>query len=168
MEEKIINKEQKDNTEIKSKPEKKKINKVIIIINVVALLVIFSVVGYMVYDKYFAVKSDQRSGRIDFNNMSIEDICNNMQDRPTNVNRANRQMPDNVNAEDFQQRRQGNGDSNFNRNVNRGDFAGGSQDANFNPETMRVQMQLIQTICADGEVSAEEKAQFEELKNNQN
>lgn len=52
--------------------EKKKFNKTIIIINVVALIIILGVAGFFVYDKYF--KKNRGMGGPGFGDMNIEDI----------------------------------------------------------------------------------------------
>ena len=100
--------------------EKKKVNKTLIIINVVALVIILSVAGFFVYDKYFK-KSRGMEGP-GFGDMNIEDICKNFQNRPDDTNRT---PPEGT-------------------------------------ENMQERMQLIQTICADGTVTAEEKQQYED------
>lgn len=131
-------------------PQKKKINKTLVIINIVALVVILSVGGFVVYDKYFSNKDAEQKGGpgMDFANMSIEDICQNFQERPNDTNRP----PDTNRQFDTNNRPSGN----FNR----------PQDTNFDPTKMQAQQQLIQQICADGQVTAAEKQQFESSKNN--
>lgn len=101
--------------------EKKKVNKTLIIINVVALVIILSVAGFFVYDKYFKKSRGMMKGP-GFTDMNIEDICKNFQNRSADTNRT---PP--TGAENMQER-----------------------------------MQMIQTICADGTVTAEEKQQYED------
>lgn len=121
--------------------EKKKNNKILIIINIVALIIIIGVIGYLVYDKYFSKPNGLRGmGAMNFNNMDIEEICANQQDKQT------RSMPENM-PEDF----------------NPEQMPEKEMPDDVDMEKMQEQRQLIEEICEDGEVSEEEKNKFEEF-----
>lgn len=128
------------------KTEKKKKSKVLIIINVLALLIIVLIIYYFVFIK----DKDSKNLRGDIGrSIDIEDICENFQEgesgeRPDNFDPSqmgDRQRPNNMPERD---------------NSNSEEFR----------QNMEERQSLISDICADGQVSNEEKQQFEEMNEN--
>ncbi|MFA5995307.1 MAG: hypothetical protein WCW27_00355 [Patescibacteria group bacterium] len=119
----------------------KNINKKVLIINGIALAILLTVAGLMLYGRFF--KPTNQPGFRDSRAMSIEDICSNMKN-----NNINRPVPTNM--------------PNNMPNSFPNDARGGS---NVNQADMEARRTLTQEICADGTVTVEEKAQFEALNN---
>ena len=121
--------------------EKKKINKVLIAINIIAVAVIIIIACYLIFIKG---KNDEMSmgGKLvgDKRNMAeagIEDICKN-----------------------YQERGQGKRPENIIREVPEG------FDPNSMPREALGGKNIISEICEDGEVTEEEKEKFEEMQSN--
>lgn len=140
------------------KTGKKKINKALIVVNIIALLVIIAIVSYFVFFKDkgregMASGGPGMNGK-DFADMDIDDICENFEEmesggRPENFNPndSNREPPEGFN--------QGNAKREMPEDMDREDMR----------QELSDRKDLINEICEDGEVSDEEREKFEEMKN---
>ncbi|MFH1781397.1 MAG: hypothetical protein ABH835_02175 [Patescibacteria group bacterium] len=127
--------------EKRKKEEKKPINKTLLAVNGVALIIILGVAGYFLYDHYFQKGPGGLSGGPAFamEDADIEEICANWENM--GEREGDRQPPQNG---EMPERQQGNG-------------------SGFDQEKMKERSTLMEQICEDGEVSEDEKEQWENL-----
>ncbi|MFA6027655.1 MAG: hypothetical protein WC752_01890 [Patescibacteria group bacterium] len=123
---------------MKEKISKKPKNKIIIIINIIALVIILAVAGFFVYDKYIKKNVPPMGQGGPMGQMDIESMCERINSGEED---ANRQPPEEMENTGNNERPEG---------------------ESFNQEDMEERQTLIEEICADGEVTEEEKTQFEE------
>ncbi len=136
-------------TSAKASAGKRKISKAIIIINLAALIIIASIAVYFLFIKKNNTQGLKGQAGRDFN---IEDICKNYKDGGQDSG-SNNFDPSRFGNRQGLQGTPDNGNNSNNSNFNSDEFR----------QNMQARQDLINNICADGQVTDDEKKRFEDM-----